>query len=861
MANIFVNLDLLSGGTGLNSDPLGVSEFVSRTSSGGLGSFSDDYFLRGSNFNLSSIQGIIRLNSLNSWDTQYVDGLDTPYVFSWKNNSVPTPVGSLGNNVEINGGIIGFETDGSNAAGKIIDGTFINCYLNSRTSSNALGVIEVDGNAIFRGCTILATLKFIGNGTVTFQDCFVLGLDRNGYTPTVVASNTSFRSSQAEIGISLGTNEFDNTNIPNTWSSVLSLTQDNLLPYGHTVSLSPTSHTGYEKGLWGFNRYSVGGCFFGKPNPVDFSASDTTVTTGDTINFTDESKGIQGWEWDFGDGGSSSLQNPSYVYATQGVYSVSLRGSGPLSPKPLWVTEDTWKEDSFELSSFDSWYGPDFASSYTFKTVANDQIIVQDTGAADWDFFRLNDNPATISGDFNLEVGVKFQNAVTAPPGSKKSIFLALELSTDSSKSNPNFQLGWEYDGDTSQQYYVLKINNPSTNLTVVASEPPFGNLKLRFSRINDILRAYFDTGSGWTEIGSGFSFTDSLPFDYVSVGSSLEDISGPGFSYFRLQAETGFINDQTTLYNETTKINYIVVNTPPAPVASFTASTYTGTAPQIVNFTDTSTGVIDSWSWNFVLDTASTQGPHTRQYNLPGLYNVRLTVSGPGGSDTVIEPINILSTSLSPDFSANARVGTAPFTVQFSGLSTAPDMWTWDFGDGNSQQTTTNTVSHVYPEPGVYSVKLVVVDSQTQDTEFKENYIYVNKAKFQTDLFIVGSQKASTGDYWKLYVNPSDGRLVFETKTVTYVSVEPVLKIKYWNYVEFHPLTEVAYIGSSDRFRRKIDIVKQITSSPDVPARNAIHVAKNSTMKIDEVKVWRKELDLVEYFRATRSRAILLDS
>ncbi len=44
-----------------------------------------------------------------------------------------------------------------------------------------------------------------------------------------------------------------------------------------------------------------------------------------TVNFSDESKGeLENWEWDFGDGSSSTEQNPTHVYEVNGVYTVSL---------------------------------------------------------------------------------------------------------------------------------------------------------------------------------------------------------------------------------------------------------------------------------------------------------------------------------------------------------------------------------------------------------------------------------------------------------------------------------------------------------------------------------------------------------
>ena len=58
---------------------------------------------------------------------------------------------------------------------------------------------------------------------------------------------------------------------------------------------------------------------------ASFSASPTTVCLGDTISFTDTSAGSPtSWNWDFGDGNSSTAQNPTHVYATAGTYDVKL---------------------------------------------------------------------------------------------------------------------------------------------------------------------------------------------------------------------------------------------------------------------------------------------------------------------------------------------------------------------------------------------------------------------------------------------------------------------------------------------------------------------------------------------------------
>ena len=69
---------------------------------------------------------------------------------------------------------------------------------------------------------------------------------------------------------------------------------------------------------------------------ADFSANNTTITAGSTVQFTDLSTGsatINSWTWNFGDGSpTNNTANPSHTYTTPGVYTVSLTvGDGTLT--------------------------------------------------------------------------------------------------------------------------------------------------------------------------------------------------------------------------------------------------------------------------------------------------------------------------------------------------------------------------------------------------------------------------------------------------------------------------------------------------------------------------------------------------
>src|SRR4029079_13644182 len=59
------------------------------------------------------------------------------------------------------------------------------------------------------------------------------------------------------------------------------------------------------------------------------SGSPTSGTAPLTVNFASSSTGtISTYAWNFGDGTTSSAQNPSHVYAVAGLYSVSLTVTG-----------------------------------------------------------------------------------------------------------------------------------------------------------------------------------------------------------------------------------------------------------------------------------------------------------------------------------------------------------------------------------------------------------------------------------------------------------------------------------------------------------------------------------------------------
>jgi PKD repeat protein len=78
----------------------------------------------------------------------------------------------------------------------------------------------------------------------------------------------------------------------------------------------------------------------------------------------------------------------------------------------------------------------------------------------------------------------------------------------------------------------------------------------------------------------------------------------------------------------------------PAAPVANFTY-TGAGVAPSTVTFTNTSTNAT-SYLWDFGNNATSVEASPTYKYTAGGVYTVKLTATGAGGSNSTTKTVNI---------------------------------------------------------------------------------------------------------------------------------------------------------------------------------------------------------------------------
>ncbi len=190
------------------------------------------------------------------------------------------------------------------------------------------------------------------------------------------------------------------------------------------------------------------------------------------------------------------------------------------------------------------------------------------------------------------------------------------------------------------------------------------------------------------------------------------------------------FIQDDGNKEN----LNAITMSLPDVPLgvptANFEGTPTSGYVPLTVQFTDLSSGQINTWSWDFGDGETSTEQNPEHTYNNTGTYTVSLTVTGDAGTDTytINDYIEVIPIPPPPeaDFTADVTEGPAPLNVHFTDLSTGViDDWAWDFDGGWSGQ---QNPTYMFMDPGVYTITLTVTGPGGSDTEIKTDYITVTE-------------------------------------------------------------------------------------------------------------------------------------
>lgn len=489
------------------------------------------------------------------------------------------------------------------------------------------------------------------------------------------------------------------------------------------------------------------------PSPTsNFSADITLGCAPVRVNFRDLSSTPQGtivsWEWDFGDGGTSTLQNPSHNYTNTGFYTITLTVTSSSGCKRtasrgryIRVVDGVSTDFNFTFSrsckppytvTFQNQssgpgvitYGWNFGNGQT-STASNPTTVYNAPGTYT---VRLNAvSNFGCNGTITKTVTITQTNTDFTAPANACLNQPATFQNNSSEIPQASF---WHFgDGTTSAQtnpiktylvagtYNVKMINffdncTDSITKTIVVEDKPAVDFTVNDS---SSCKAPFNTqftdltpgAASWLwDFGDGTTSTLQNPaHSYAAVGDytvSLTVTTSAG-------CENSLVRTGLIKIHETS----VTINAPTGGCVPFA---------YLPMATVATLDTIATWLWNFGDGaTSNLKDPPPHVYNAIGSYDVSLTVTTVSGCvKTVMVPDGILTgTPPTVGFTLTPVNACASETIRFSGTATttpgATVTWLWDFGDGNTSDLQNPT--HKFEEFGALTVTLTVTNNGCPST------------------------------------------------------------------------------------------------------------------------------------------------
>ncbi len=159
-----------------------------------------------------------------------------------------------------------------------------------------------------------------------------------------------------------------------------------------------------------------------------------------------------------------------------------------------------------------------------------------------------------------------------------------------------------------------------------------------------------------------------------------------------------------------------------------------------VVTFENLSEGPYDVVLWEFGDDGFSEErDPAPFQFARNGAYDVTLAIATADGTvtDSITKTVNVVNcggeVTVDAGFDPSRTSGVAPLTVRFTDTSTSDpvgivDTWSWDFNGDGFADSTLQSPSYTFDQPGDYTVTLVIGVSGTAVTDQASQVISVRE-------------------------------------------------------------------------------------------------------------------------------------
>lgn len=418
-----------------------------------------------------------------------------------------------------------------------------------------------------------------------------------------------------------------------------------------------------------FTASATSGCF-----PVDI-VFNSTQSSGNPI----------AWEWNFGDYGNpsfpnltvvqSTAQNPTHTYNVSGCRTVTLKITNALGctatiVKPNYLCFGTKPEVEFSANPLVACVGQPISFTNTTQnaTVWNSWR---------WDFIQVP--------PYDLMSNSKNPTYSYADTGVFDVALISCQFGCCDTLTKPDY----------------ITILAPVAKMTVSKN-----CVNIFDATLNGTTSVGADTYS-WS-IPGATPATSNLP-----VVNCTFPITG---DYIATLTVSNIQTGCTHSVSQTIRVRDVQ--------ADFYAMDTFGCAPFNLQLMNTSQDG-NSWKWNIINEanqvylTFTTMNVNT-SINVPGKYSVELIATDVNGCrDTLRKDLYITVHGLSVNWTLMPTSLCVPINAQFIGTATAtstsvPISYQWNFGDPSSgplNTATTINASHIYNQPGAYTISLSVTD------------------------------------------------------------------------------------------------------------------------------------------------------
>lgn len=470
------------------------------------------------------------------------------------------------------------------------------------------------------------------------------------------------------------------------------------------------------------------------------------------VTFTDNSNGtIIGWEWSFGNGNISTLQNPPMqTYSSVGAYNVALTVESPNGCK----NTDTQivRVHQSPVANFmlqDICVGAQGSFTDLSSSMAGDPII-----SWDWDFGDGNtstqQNPNHSYAAFGsyvvtLEVSTAHCSdthsfTVNAEPAPTSVFTMAPltgcgPLTVDfNNASVGGVTYTWLFgdgggSGDENPTHTFTNFGNQDSVYTVrLIARTAFGCTDTSSANVtvNPGAQALFQSfyTPACAPLPANFLNNSTNASGYIwdfGDGSPLSTETNPSHEF---ENNTfALVNYTVTLIaltpngcNDTTTASIQVY---PKPNFDFTLVADTGCAPYTVQFPFVTGGIAYAWSFGDGTISNAPNPQHTYMNNtlLPITYTAQLVATSAFGCNDTASAQVVVNPNPITQFSVNLTAGCGPLTVTFDNQSILADSVFWSYGDGATSDTMAQFHSHTFENNTTQTITYTV-----QLTAFTEN-------------------------------------------------------------------------------------------------------------------------------------------